>query len=582
MISRAEPGYPAGGDPLAVFVAESPYVRLPVSPDDGVKAILLVQQKMQREGLSLQEDGALRTLRDAPARVVWDLFTLGTTPGIPTALWNETRAQLAAGGRAGARAQWLGKSIDPASSEGLQVRGVLAANALASTGPGDRAALGEALARFVGCWASLLARPDWLRKFARSRCATWSHAGARVELDLADETGLPERLEREAFGFIERATAHDEELKRRWRCEWGRERVAIEVLLKVSRAGVALPGGVPRGLGPCGLADLGRLDDFVSALRPLAEKGKRAFPVGAVREGLAVLDHAAPETVGLAASALRLIYSPLFGSAAAALWSGNGHEAEARLADCEERGTAAPWFASLEERARAEATLRLEIGLQCFREDLANDQVPVAVVLDAAKPLLAQARPLDLAQEMREAVEKKVAGRTIACIEAAGVPKPGEMRRVVAISTGARALLKDSGGGDIVAQAIAQLRMRRAADIWNRTKGHPHERDRLRVLQDLFQAAEIAPHNPEIAQSIVAVVVQLQEQVAPVDGQGWLEKADRVLAACEERAGGHPGLRAARGLLNEFIHPDQVISENWDAINIALGKPPASTNEGGQ
>ena len=563
---------PAPRDPLAAFLVDSPYECLPgVAPDDGAKAILHAQQTMQRGGLGLRQDAAFRTLRDAPARVVWDLFTLGTTPGIPTAQWNDTAALLATGDRELAHRQWLTAVVGPASAESLQVRGVLATNELAQASQEvARAGLERALASFVGCWAALLARPDWLRAFGRARCSAWSRSGARIELDEADEAGLSERLARFASGLMTRATEHDDALLRRYRHEWDRERAAIEMSGRACATSSALPGGVARGLGPLGLSDLGQLDALAAALRPLAAGAASALPVGAVRDGLATLGHASGSTEGSAASALRLVYSPAFGTATSALWAGDGREAALRLAASRAPASAAPWFSSLDERARCEGALRLEIGLQRFREALADAEVPVPEVLASATQLIARAAPLGVADELRAAVETKVAGRTVACLEAQGIPKPGELRRVVAIATGTHDLLLPAGGGGIVAQALAQLRMRRAADIWRRCEGRPNDKDRHRVLQDLFQAAELAPHNPEVAQSIVAVVIQLQDHVHSAEGRALLEHANQVLTACERRAGAHAALRDSRARLDELLHPDAV----WETIqDIIEGAP---------
>jgi hypothetical protein len=553
-----------GGDPYAAAFDQSPYHTLPeLHPDDGVRAILRVQQGVQRSGLDERQDTAFRALRDVVTRASWDLVSLGTTPGIARDLWVTARGRLAQGDRVGARELFAGARPSVTSPEATHARAVLVTNELMHVRGRAEAPTERALSHFVGCWASLLARSEWLVAFARSRCATWSRTSPHVSLDAADELRFPERVEQLVLSLLEHALGDDADLHRRWRLEWERERAAIEVFARAAgRRSLLLD--VPRSHGPRSLEEMGCLEGFAAGVRRVASSRAARLPLSAVYDG-AVFDDTSARALE-AAAALRLLYGPL-GLAAASAWKGLGAQAMELVQRPFARRDTGLWYAGPVDLEESRRVLEFEALVQVFRDELSRVEVPVARVVHTASELAARAGSSPDPAIFLEAVERKVVGRAVACIEGRTVPQPGELRRVLALCREIYDLLRAQGGGTMTAGALAQLLVRRAGVVWTSCPGLPGAVDRHRILRDLFEASDLAPHNVEIIEVIVSIAAQVHSTIeSRAEAADLLRRALSCVERCEAASSAHDRLRSSRQRLEEIMDPEKTLGRAWEDV----------------
>jgi hypothetical protein len=566
----------AGGDPWAIALIGSPYNQIAgLDPSSGVSVIkkLLFQAQVRR--MTAAEDEAFRTVRDLLSRLAWDLNTLGTTPGLDDAALAGTRELLQRGDRDQAERIWKDRLIAGRGSvEALHVLAVLASNRLAhASSLGDAAMAGEAAPAFIGFWSALLARTDWLWTFMEARCRAWSESRApTIELDLADRLQFPQRVERLALDLLARSAASEDQ-KRLSRVAWERERVAIEVMAK-ARARDALPAEIPRAFGPLGLAQLGYARQLQDWLIKLAAGPRRLLSLTRLREGYAGFHKPSPHDVASAAAAVQLVYSCL-GPLAIEVWSGQGRVAAAELLGSQLPAESDPWFGGDEagHRAlhRACEELRTEALLLQFREELSRSDVPVGDACATARDVLVLASRRDDGAQILEALENTLTGRVLACIEARTLPHPGELKRVLTLCFELRNLLLPLGGGQRCAQDIARLLVRRSSNTWNRTRGVPPVRTRQRILRDLFQAVELAPHNVETVEGLATVVLHLQPAFESwAEARDLLERVRVIVTTCQQSNRDSVELAELRRKIVEILEPDAAIDDTWKRVENIL------------
>ncbi len=581
-----------GGDPYAAALEDNPYTVLPeLDPDASIREVLLAMQRLQRRTLKPQEDTALRTLRDISSRLSWDLWLLGTTPGVETDEWQRTRDSLAAGRRDEALRWWLEKHGGVKADAALHVRAVLAANEVAWQTRQQDGAEDPALRRFVACWAALLGSRDWLASFVRQRCRVW---GARVA-DAADQSLFLDKVERAVLEMIERGAGGDERRRAHWSAIWARERAAIRVVAK-SCGKKGVPPRWSAGYGPLGLADLGEEEQARGWLLTAAKANRWPLPLTALREGKAGFFKLDPKNAAMAAAAVQWLFSSL-GLAAAEVWNGNGrhaHESLRRLIGEHHRAggelVADPWFgetaAGRRHLERAMNELRSEALLLQLQEELSRPEVPVSEVSETAGLLLFHTASLHRSQVVVNSLEALVSGRLRACIDTQRLPHPDEVQRIIDLSLEVRSMLLGRNAGQRCSTDIAQLIKNRAVAAWNRAPGGlPRPTLRHRILQELFQAADLAPHRAEIIANLVRVILKVRETAeSPAERENLLNKARQNLEKCKALGGSSPELEECWNEVWELIDPAAARAETLEGLEKALGisfaKGPPSGAEG--
>lgn len=563
-----------GGDPYARALGASPYTVLPdVGPDDPIRNVLLTQARLQRRRLTVEEDAAFRTLRDLSARLAWDLATLGTTPLIEEALWERTRSLLAEDRRNQAVQLWLRDRSDRQSDPaGLHVRAVLSANALAWHA--SRGDVPEALIRvFVGRWVALLAQEDWLWTFVKHRCDIWSKAGgAPLDPDITDTIRFQERAGKTALDLLRGATASDDRRQRSWLATWETERAAVDVLGRAC-AGGKLPGGFVRGVGPLGLEEAGHVEKARRSINRAIATGADAFPLLRLRSGKASFARGDATGAATAAAGIRYLFSSVSGIAAD-VWAGNGRRAVERLREWRASAPDA-WFGDGEEGRRALAAARCELLAEAllvrFREELSREDVPVADARETAAEILSLAAALPQTAQVLEAVEGQLSGRVRVFLEGGTLPHAGEIARVLSLAREVRALLLPAGAGQRSSHDVARLLLRRAISAWNGVEGLPGAARRDRILRDLFEAAELAPHNTDILEGLASVVRQIQPTLeSRAEGRALLQRVKDQIDRCLEHGGAVADLAQSRQRILEALDPAAALRDSWKAIDDIL------------
>ncbi len=580
-----------GGDPYAAALKENPYMVLPeLSPDDGIREVLLAMQRLQRRTLEPYEDTALRTLRDLPSRLSWDLWLLGTTPGIEADDWRRTREFLAAGKRDEAQRRWLDRHGSETADGALHVRAVLATNEVAWQTQQQGAAGEPALGRFVARWAALLKRRDWLSSFIRRRCRVW---GARAA-DAADQILFLEKVEGAVLDMIHRAAGDDDGRRAHWAAMWARERAAIRVVDK-SCGKKGVPPSWSAGYGPLGLADLGEEEQARDWLLTAARANRWPLPLTALKEGKAGFFKLDPQHAAMAAAAVQWTFSSL-GLAAAEVWNGNGRHAHRNLRclldDHHRAGgePADPWFgdtaAGRRRRERAINELRLEALLLQLQEELSRPEVPVSEVSETAGQLLFHTTSIPRSQVVVDSLEALVSGRVRACIDTERLPHPDEMQRIIELSLEIRSMLLGRNAGQRCSIDIAQLIKNRAVAAWNRAPGGlPRPALRRRILRELVQAGNLAPHRAEIIANLARVMLRIRESAeSQAERENLLSRARQYLEQCRALGGSSPELEECWDEVSELIDPATARTETLknleEALGISFAKGPSTGAEG--
>jgi hypothetical protein len=576
---------PAGGDPCASAMRDNPYTVLSgLEPDHTMPAVLRVQQQLQRKKLRPEQDAALRAMRNLPARLSWDLLTLGTTPGASAGQWQRTRALLRDGRRGEALALWTVQAEPP----GLHVRAVLCANEVCQQVESAGRAGDDCLRAFVARWAALLSRADWLATFAQHRCRTWNRQAPTAQ-DLAQ---LRERAEKRILALLEEG-AGDEQRRGVWVQAWDQERAAIEAVARACGRRPAPPAW-PGGHGPLGLADLGQEDSARAWLAETARSNTWPLPLTALKTGKASFYSLKAEETALAACAVQWLFSDL-GRSAAQVWAGNGRAAWEALQKDEggrmkdeqrhetPQGSSLPssfilhpssfsslaWFGKggAAQRARLNALeeLKAEALLLRFQEELSRPAVPGEVVVETAGQLLGQAHSLRQPQAAVNQLETVLSGRLLACTEDRQTALAEEAERVVAVALEVRDLLLGRGAGRRCSQEVARLLLRRATAAWHRGNPHgllPRPAVQSRVLRDLFRAADLAPHSSDVVINLGNAVLAISRQVrSRAEKQALLQRAYDCLKRCQEQGGNSPEMEECRMHVLEYLDPDVAQAE---------------------
>jgi hypothetical protein len=556
-----------------------------VAPDDPIARCLQVQLRLQQRGLSEAEDQALRTLRDRPARLAWDLQTLGTTPDVRPDHWAQTRALLAVGARREVLERWSRGFAERARDlAAVHVRAVLYANQLAWQASRDGRADDETMEGYVAHWPVLLHHKDWIESFARQRCTLW-----RAEPpNAAERRRLIERVSAVVANVL-RSGCGGEERWAEWSRRFERERAAIEVVGQACRRDEAT---WPLGFGPLGVRALGEQESARAWLFEQMPVPHAALPLTALRTGRAGIFKLKPEHVATGAAAIQWLFSESLGAAAAEVWRGQGASALAaleRASDCGVARAAAAsdaWFgsgpAAARQLRRGLAELRAEALLLLVRDGLSRPEVSVDELSETVARLLVHADALKQPQVVVEQVEQLLSGRVQACLEGR-LPRPDEVAHVLEAGLQLRTMLLGRGAGQRCSQDLAQLLLRRAVVTWNRPRGIPSPRALARVYSDLYQAADLAPHNADVAVGLANVILQVYSGArAAGEQRSLLEKAWAAVERCRNLGGASLQLEECRAHLREILEPEAAMAETRQKLEQALrprrDRPPAAGN----
>lgn len=571
------PGW--GGDPYAGAMADNPYAIISgLGPDDGMGDVLLAMQRLQRRGLEPHEDAALRTLRDLPSRLCWDLRILGTTPRVDDERWLRTRTLLASGRREAAAREWQDKHDGDEGDAAMHVRAVLCANELVREAAEGGCAEDATLECYVARWAALLWRADYLASFVRYRCRRW---GGRMA-DTADQALFLDKVDHAVLEMLSRGAGGDERRRAHWSALWLQERAAIRVVHK-SCGKKGVPPRWSAGYGPLGLADLGEEETARDWLVKAAKVNRWPLPLTALKEGRAGFFKIDPEQEAMAAAAVQWIFSGL-GTSAAEVWSGNGRHAyedlqrliDRRRCNDDELDTD-PWFgataAGRRRLERAMNELRSEALLLQVQEELSRPEVPVSEVSETAGRLLFHTASLNRSQIVVDGLETLVSGRLRACRDAQRLPHPDEVQRIIDVSLEIRSMLLGRNAGQRCGTDIAQLIKKRAVDAWMRARGGlPRPSARRRILRELFQAADLAPHRPEIVVNLVRVILKARDNAeSQAEREDLLNRARQYVEQCKTLGGGSPELEECWDEVRELIDPDAARVESIKSLEKALG-----------
>lgn len=546
-------------DPYGASFPRSPYVLVPqLTPSMPFSAVHDLMKQLQRSRqLGRENKAAFRAIRDVVARVVWDLLTLGTTPGISAGAWQDLSAELQLGHRDGVYRNWIPRTrdlMDGASA--LHVCAALSANDVAHDVEFDGKASEGSLSRFVAFWAALLLNKDWLRSFAIDRCKVWE----RNQPDAGDQAQLVDHIEKSVAELLQTGAGDDHHRRVRWFSHWDRETATIEAVQQACRN--YSESEWTKGFGPLGISQLDEAKKTREVLLKMARAYKGGLAINAVKTGAAGLMDANLERAGEAAVTLQLLFSGL-GEVAANVWNGDGRTAAVMLEDlrtANEDLAVDPWFGSTSgsriRRERAYLDLKSEALLLRFQDELRQELVTISEIGTTASLVLRLADSVRKPSLLIAKLEDLLIGRLTACTEKSRLPPPREIQRVLEAAQEVRQQLLAYGAGNRCALPIAKLLDRRATYRWNRSSQMPKPNIQLNLLRDVMQAVELAPHNPDIVENMVSLVVQIQ-----IDSGAERKNRLDIAQACVDRAiasvGSTVELEKARFKLLEHSDPEE-------------------------
>jgi hypothetical protein len=144
-----------------------------------------------------------------------------------------------------------------------------------------------------------------------------------------------------------------------------------------------------------------------------------------------------------------------------------------------------------------------------------------------------------------------------------------------------RVMLLGRGAGRRLSNDLAQLFRMRAVTTWNAQRGLPSPRVQSRILRDLFQAADLAPHNADIVTSLGRIVLETYRRAgSPAEQRGLLQKAFDYLSIAHAMGITSSDLEGTRGQLLELLNPEAARAEALRMLDEALRVRPASEGDG--
>jgi hypothetical protein len=524
---------------------------------------------LQRRRLSREEDLAFRTLRNLPFRLSWDLQTLGSTPGLGAAEWDEIRACLQAGNRNGV----LAESEDYRDQVAvLHVRAVLSLNEVAWQSAHLGRADDEALSRYIAWWASLMSRKDWLRNFAVLRCRTW---GAGIP-ESTDQVQFLDRAEKSVGALLQAGAGAEDERLNMWLAAMDQERATIDAIGKAC-GGRREPPAWPSGYGPLGLQILGKEADaraWISS-HALTAAGD-SLPLSALKANQIGFYQLDPDRVAIASRAIQYLFSEL-GPVASTIWHGQPRKALERLgaANLESRKPG-PWFciAGRGRRSRDEGiqVLRVEALLLQFQDELARPEVAAESACETAARILTSAAALLQPRVAVRQVEALLCGRLAWCGLGERLPDPREVERILSVAIEIHSSLNGRGEGKQCALEIAKLLNHRAVATWNRAQekrrgfrfGEPES-----ILRDMFHAVQLAPHSHEIVGNLAGLALQFPSS-SPAERVSLLNKVLDVVNICMSIGKPTPQMEEYHDKLLEIANPEKARRITLEKIRKAI------------